>query len=138
MVEGRNDTTPVGYEWAMMNTWEPKVYEGEVEVDKDANKRAPANAQQIKSETPKLVNAIKKDDAFTERVKSIYEMLTLIEYTLNKFPAENLDSSFASFYGDYLDCYDKYEDFYNYVNTSVKVADNLSTKLTGIVLEDAE
>lgn len=139
IVEGRSDTTPVGYEWGLMNTWEPKTYDAkDSDGAAEAVKRAPATAQQIKTETPKLVTALKKSNAFKERVKSIYDMLTLIQYTLNKYPAENLDSSYASHYGDYLDCYDKYEGFYNYVNDSVKVVDSLSTKLTGIVVEEAE
>ena len=139
MVEGRNDKTPVGYEWAMMNTWEPKVYDTEIKDDENTtNKRAPAAANHIKTETPKLVTALKKNNAFKERVKSIYDMITLIEYTLKKFPAENLDSSYASFYGDYLDCYDKYEKFYDYVNDSVEIVDNISAKLTGIVPEVVE
>ncbi len=139
MVEGRNDTTPVGYEWGMMTAWEPSTYvSDDSNAGADSKTRAPAAAQQIKSETPMLVTALKKSNAFKERVKSIYDMLTLIEYTLKKFPAENLDSTYASFYGDYLDCYDEYEEFYDYVNNSVGIVDKLSAKLSGMATEETE
>lgn len=137
IVTGRSDKSPVGYEWVAMNKWEPATYDASgAASNEDANKRGPAVAGQIKSSTPTIVTALKKNNAFTERLESIYELMTLIEYTLKKYPLESLDSSYASFYGDYLDCCDKYEEFFDYVNKSVDVVDNLSNKLTGIVVEE--
>lgn len=138
MVSGRNDNSKVGYEWAMMNTWEPKAYtEEDTQQEQTGKTRGAASKQDINSETPRLVTAIKKKDAFKANLESIYASLTLIEYTFKKFPA-SLDPSLATHYGDYLDCVDKYEAFRKYVNDSVEIVDNLSNKLTGIVAEEAE
>lgn len=139
LVESKNDTTPVAYEWDDMYNWVPATYTVE---DGDASdavvNRGRAYEADIKNGTIEAAFLLKKNNAFSERLVDLYKHLTLVEYTLKKYPAENLAPEYASSYGDYLDCRDKYDAFFEYVNDSVEIVNKLSHKFTGIAEEEPE
>ena len=135
LVSGTNDTTPVGYEWKSMYEWEPSAMSTEGNTAAAVVNRGPAVLSNIISSTNNAVNILKKNNAYKEKLKSLYEALSLVAYTLKKYPSDNLTSAHLDAYGNYRDCYDKYEKFYNFVNDSVDVANNLSFKFTGITVE---
>lgn len=135
IVDGKTDETPVQYEWTSMNEWEPVESSEIVETVKT---RGEPNNLDIKSGTETAESILKRKNAFTERLEDLYKALTLVTYTLKFYNPESLESSLAAAYGDYLDCMDDYEDFFDYVNDSVKTTRSVTESLIGLDLGEEE
>jgi len=138
IIDDSQEEPPVSYKWTFMNEWEPSELKLENNTATDV-KRGEANKFDIITETFTAEEILKRDTAFTEKLADLYKALTNVEYTLETYPADSLDSSLKESYEDYLDCLEEYELLIDYINGSVNAVTNLGFSLNGIeVAEDAE
>ena len=138
IIDDSQEEPPVSYKWTFMNEWEPSELKLENNTATDV-KRGEANKFDIITETFTAEEILKRDTAFTEKLADLYKALTNVEYTLETYPADSLDSSLKESYEDYLDCLEEYELLIDYINGSVNAVTNLGFSLNGIeVAEDVE
>ncbi len=131
-----SNETPVEYTWTPMSEWEPVESS---EIEETVKTRGEANKTNIKTATEKAESILKKKKtAFAERLEDLYRALTLVAYTLKTYPAESLEATLATAYGEYLDCVEDYEDFFDYVNEKHEISQSVTKALTGINFEDFE
>ena len=129
MVEDTESSEPVGYEWTKMNNWEPlSADSGNI----NTSIRLEPKVSDIKNSTTLAESLLKKDDVFSDRLESLYRELTLVEYTYRNVKEDSLESSDKNAYQDYLDAAEEYEDYLEYVNSSVKATNNIASVLSGI------
>ncbi len=136
IVDDANNPPAVGYQWTSLVNWEPSENSGGGVIETVVSKRAPANSEDIKTESADAKSILKRDTAFTERLGMLYESLANVEYILKTYPPERLDASLAAAYADYLDSLDEYEEFYDYITSSTDIVKSLSESLAGLSLEE--
>jgi hypothetical protein len=138
MVENSSSTEPVGYEWVSMVDWEPTAPNTEEEVEQTSKKRGTPNKLDIRTATATAESILKRDTAFSERLGDLYAALTTVGYTLKTYTVDMLDTGLQNSYGDYINCVDEYEAYFEYVSENVKKSQNLVNLLVGLQLAEAE
>ena len=131
MVTGEDDTAPVGYEYTKMNEWVPAEFGStSAEVGKTETREEPT-AEDIKSGASSATSILKRDTAFSNRLKNLYEALTRVAYAIRKGVSYKA-SDVAPKYADYLDCREEYDAYLEYVNTRVDVANGIFFTVSGV------
>lgn len=125
----------VGYKWTPMVNWEPSSHFEEDEAVETVAKRGTPVSASIRTETASAENMLKRGTAFVDRFSEFYKALATVDYTLQTYSPERLDSALVDSYEDYLDCVDEYEEFYEYIVGNVNIANGISDTFCGIVSE---
>ncbi len=140
MVESRNNTTPVGYEWTELSAWVPYA-DGTVGGNANSAIREGVNVSDIRTRTKEAKSYFDNDTAFTDKLAEFYLALAQVEYTID-FLDNVIADEYHSDANKYMDLSDQYEAFREVANVVINNAYDFADRLVGtneqVIEEPAE
>ncbi len=120
LVNGKTDTSPVGYEWTSMSAWIPYA-DGTITDSDNSGVREGVNVEDIKTYTVEAEKYYKKGTAFTDNLAEFYLALTQVGYN---FEILGLDIDLAT-YGSYVKKFNQLKsDYADFRASASTVIDN--------------